>query len=150
MDWLGSDIWVTWVALGVILGVLELTAGELIFLMLGISAFVAAAFAGFGAGLEWQLAVYGIAAAFLLSLVRPRFTAKLHDGPTLPTGHHGLVGTTVVVAEPIDHLDGRVYVGDILWSARPEDAQEHFAVGEQVIVASIDGATAIVKRKETI
>lgn len=149
MDWLGSDIWVTWVAIGVVLGVLELTAGELIFLMLGLAAFATAAVAGFGAPLEIQLATYGIVAALLISLVRPRFTAKIHDGPTLPTGQHGLVGSIVVVAEPIDHLDGRVQVGDIMWSARPEDPQEHFAAGEQVIVSAIDGAIAIVKRKET-
>lgn len=149
MDWLGSDIWVTWVAIGVVLGILELTAGELIFVMLGIAAFASAGFAAFGAGLEWQLAIYGITAAFLISLVRPRITAKLHDGPTLPTGQHGLVGSTVVVAEPVDHLDGRVHVGDILWTARPENINDHFAVGELVIVVSIDGATAVVKRKET-
>ncbi|NLC97877.1 MAG: NfeD family protein [Actinomycetales bacterium] len=148
MDWLGSDIWVTWVAIGVVLGVLELTAGELIFLMLGMAAFMAAGFAAFNVGLEWQLVVFGVTAAFLLSLVRPRFVAKIHDGPSLPTGDQRLVGTTVVVAEPVDHLDGRVRINDILWTARPENVQEHFAAGEQVIIAAIDGATAIIKRKE--
>lgn len=148
MDWLGSDIWVTWVAIGVVLGVLELTAGELIFLMLGISAFVAASFAAFDVELEWQLVVFGVTAAFLLSLIRPRFVAKIHDGPSLPTGNHGLVGTTAVVAEPVDHLDGRVRINDILWTARPEDKKEHFAAGEEVTITAIDGATAIIKRKE--
>ena len=147
MDWLGSDIWVTWVAVGVVLGVLELTAGELIFLMLGIAAFVGAGVAATGVDLEWQLVAFGVAAAFLLSLVRPRFAAKVHDGPSLPSGHQGLVGSTAVVAEPIDHLDGRVRIDDVFWSARPADSSEHIAAGELVVVTEIDGAIAIVKRK---
>lgn len=148
MDWLGSDIFVTWVAIAVILCVLELTAGELIFLMLGLSAFVAAGVATTGVGVEWQLVSFGVAAAVLFSMVRPTVVARLHNGPTLPSGDQGFVGSTAVVAEPVNHLEGRVSIGDVLWTARPENLGESFEIGEQVTVTSIDGVVAVVKRKE--
>lgn len=148
MDWLGSDIWVTWIALGVALCVLELTSAELIFLMLGAGAFAGAGAASLGAPIELQLAVFGIAATALVALVRPRIAAKVHDGPSLPSGNHGLVGKIALVAEPIDHLDGRVRIYDVLWTARPLDSAEHYSTGEEVVIVAIEGATAIVTRKE--
>lgn len=149
MDWLGGDIWLTWVGLGVLLLLFELFSGELIFLMLGIAGFAAAGSAGLNTPLAWQLAIFGAVGVALLSLVRPRIAERVHAGPSLPSGQHGLVGKTAVVAEEVHHLGGRVQIGDVLWTARPVNEADRFRVGEQVVIKSIDGALALVAGKES-
>lgn len=147
MDWFGSDIWLTWVAVGVLVGLIELTSGELIFLMFSIAAFAAAGAAALGAPGEVQLVVFGVVATALLSLVRPRIAAKVHDGPTLPTGQQSLVGTLCIVSDEVSRHEGRVQIGDVFWTARPVDADAVYAVGEELLVTEIDGAIARVERK---
>jgi membrane protein implicated in regulation of membrane protease activity len=148
MDWLGEDIWLTWAALGVLMGLIELASGELIFLMFGIAAFAEAGFAGFGAPVALQLAMFGVVSVALLSLVRPRIAARVHDGPSLPVGLHGLVGKPAIVDEEVNRLAGRVLIGDVFWSARPVDPNATYEPGDELIVADIDGAIARVVRKE--
>lgn len=149
MDWWGDDLWVTWIALGVVVGLIEIFSGELIFLMFGIAAFAAGVTAAVGAPVEIQLAVFGIVAAALLSLVRPRIAAKVHDGPSLPSGQHGLVGHLAIVDERVTRHAGRVRVGDSLWTARPVDPEAVYEPGDELLVAAIDGAVARVVRKES-
>ncbi len=148
MDWFGDDIWLTWITLGVIVCLIELTSGELIFLMFGLAAFAAAVVAGLGAPVELQLAIFGVVAVALLALVRPRIAARVHDGPTLPSGSHGLVGHTAIVDEQVTRHAGRVRIDDVLWTARPVDPAATYDPGDEVLVAAIDGATARVVRKE--
>lgn len=149
MDWFGNDIWVLWIALGVLFGLVELLSGDLIFTMLGASAFGAALVAGLDGPVALQLVVFGFLAFALLGLVRPRIAARIHAGPTLPTGQHGLVGQSAIVAETVSRLGGRVTIGDVYWTARPVDPAVTYAPGDEVIVAAIDGVIARVVRKES-
>lgn len=148
MDWFGDDIWLTWVTLGVIVGLIELISGDLIFLMLGIAAFAAAGTAALGGGEIWQLATFAVVSVALLSLVRPRIVAKIHDGPTLPSGRSGMVGTLAIVEEQVTRHAGRVRIGDEYWSARPVDSEASYDPGEELLIAGIEGATLRVVRKE--
>ena len=148
MDWFGDDIWVTWAALGVVMGLVELASAELIFLMFAIAAFAAAGTAGLGGPPAIQLAVFGVVSVALLALVRPRIAAKVHDGPSLPLGQHGLVGSLAIVEERVNRHAGRVLIGDVHWTARPVDSEATYEPGDELLVAAIDGAIARVVRKE--
>jgi inner membrane protein len=53
-----------------------------------------------------------------------------------------LVGSIVTAVEPVDALQGRVKVGDGVWSARGVDA----AVGDRLRVVSADGTVLVVER----
>lgn len=149
MDWFGDDIWLTWVALGVLVGLIELVSGDLIFLMFGLAAFAAAGTAALGGDEILQLAVFGVVSVALLALVRPRIVARIHAGPTLPTGRDGLVGTLAIVEEQVTRHSGRVRIGDEFWSARPVDPEATYEPGDELLIAAIDGATARVVRKES-
>lgn len=148
MDWFGDDIWLTWAALGVLVGLIELASGELIFLMFGIAAFAAAFAAGLGAPVAVQVMIFGIVSVALLGLVRPRIAARVHDGPSLPVGQQGLVGQSAIVDEQVSRLAGRVLIGDVFWTARPVDPDATYEPGDELLVAAIDGAIARVVRKE--
>lgn len=149
MDWFGDDIWLSWAALGVVVGLIELASGELIFLMFGIAAFGAALAAGLGGDPLVQLLVFGFLSVALLALVRPRIAAKVHDGPSLPSGQHGLIGHLAIVEERVTRHAGRVLIDDVHWTARPVDPDAVYEPGDELIVADIDGAVARVVRKES-
>jgi hypothetical protein len=53
-----------------------------------------------------------------------------------------LVGTIVTAVEPVDALQGRVKVGDGIWSARGAEA----AIGDRMRVTRCDGAVLVVER----
>jgi len=149
MDWFGDDIWLTWAALGVVVGLIELASGELVFLMFAIAAFAAAGLAWLGAPITLQVALFGVMSVALVSLVRPRIVARLYDGPALPSGQHGLVGHLAIVEERVNRHAGRVRIGDVFWTARPIDPDATYEPGDELLVAAIDGATARVVRKES-
>ncbi|WP_293783927.1 NfeD family protein [uncultured Aeromicrobium sp.] len=142
MDWLGDDIWLTWIAIGVLLSVVELASMELVFLMFAVGAFAAAIAAGVGAPLVLCLAVFGAVSAGMLSLVRPPILRRLHSGPSLPSGQHGLVGAVGVVDEPVSGDAGQITVRGQRWLARPLDPDARFEPGEEVLVVAIEGAIA--------
>ena len=149
MDWFGKDLWATWMALAGVLAVAELLSLELVLLMFALGA-AAGGLASLLGGARWvSLTVFGVVTLVLLLLVRPRVTAKIHDGPTLPSGQHGLVGQLAVVSEPVNSLTGRVMIGDQHWTARPLDPSATYAIGDQLLVTAIEGATARVVRKES-
>jgi membrane protein implicated in regulation of membrane protease activity len=52
------------------------------------------------------------------------------------------------VLEAVGEHDGRIKLDGEVWSARTEDADMTLEPGTAVVVVRIDGATAVVARKE--
>lgn len=145
IDWISDNPWVVWVGIAVVLAVAELLSLELVLLMFGIAALVAAVVSLFAPA--WvAILVFGLVSVLLLGVIRPRFVRRLHSGPTLTVGHHNLVGRPGVVDEPVSSSAGRVVVEGDLWTARSPQG-EHYDVGAEVVVVAIEGATAMVTGK---
>lgn len=147
IDWVADHAWVTWVGVAVVLAVVELMSLDLVLLMFAIGALGAAVVAGLDGPIWLALLVFAVVSTALLFLVRPRLVERLHAGPTLPTGHQGLVGREALVIEPVDSRSGRVKLANEVWTARA-DGVESFDTGAEVRVIRIDGATAVVSGKE--
>ncbi|MFT4298218.1 MAG: NfeD family protein [Aeromicrobium sp.] len=144
-QWVNDNLWLVWVGAATILAVAELLSLDLVLLMFAIAALAAAATSPFVPA--WvTLIVFGVVSILLLAVIRPRFKATLHAGPTLTVGHQNLVGRTAIVDEPVDEFVGRVTIDGELWTARAADG-EHHDVADRLTVVSIEGATAYVARK---
>ncbi|MEP6785099.1 MAG: NfeD family protein [Sphingomonadales bacterium] len=63
------------------------------------------------------------------------------DDPLLNDRGKRLVGTIVTAVEPVDALNGRVKVGDGVWSAKGAQA----AVGDRLRVTGTDGSVLLVE-----
>jgi len=59
-----------------------------------------------------------------------------------------LVGSIVTAVEPVDALQGRVKVGDGVWSARVVEAGVEAAVGNRLRVVRVDGGVLVVERAD--
>lgn len=145
--WIGDHQWVSWVGAAVALSVVEMMSLDLVLLMFALGALAAAVVAGLGAPLWAAILVFAAVSTALLLFARPSMVAKLHQGPTLRSGHEALVGRIGVVIERVDWHEGRIQLASEVWSARSGTETESFEAGTDVLVTQIDGATAVVTGK---
>ncbi len=149
IDWIREHAAATWIGIAVVLAIVEMMSLDLVLLMFALGALAAAVAAGLGAPVWVAVLTFALVALGLLFFVRPPMVARLHAGPTLSTGHQGLVGRSAVVSEPVDHRGGRIKLSGEVWSARAETEGASFEAGTEVVVTRIDGATAVVTIKES-
>jgi membrane protein implicated in regulation of membrane protease activity len=143
MNWISEHVALTWLAVAVLLGVIELASLDFVLLMFAFGSLSAAIVAGVGGPLWLQIAVFAGESLLLLLAFRPTLLHKVHSGPTLATGFQNLIGKGALVLEPVGPRDGRVRIGAEEWSART-DGTEIIDVGVEARVVTIDGATAVV------
>jgi membrane protein implicated in regulation of membrane protease activity len=136
--------WVIWaIAAG------ALAAGEVLTLgfflgPIAIAAALTAIVAAIGLPVEVQVAVFAVASAASLALVRPIAKRHMRTPARLRSGTAALVGTRATVLERVDGERGQVKIGGEVWTARAYDEDDVFEPGQRVDVMKIEGATALV------
>jgi membrane protein implicated in regulation of membrane protease activity len=142
-DWIGDNEWTLWTGLALILGIIETTTLDLVFLMLAVGAAGGAVVAAIGAPfLAQALAAIAVSVA-MLGVVRPVAKRHLHQPINERTGVAALVGRRAIVLERVDGTGGRVKLAGEVWSARSYDGSV-IEAGASVDVVEIQGATALV------
>jgi len=139
--------WLAWAIAAVLLAVGEIFTPGLFFLgPVALAAVAAAVAAVLGAAVWLQLVVFAAGSFASLGVLRPIARAHLRLPPALRTGAAALEGARATVLQRVDANAGLVRIGGEEWSARPYAEGEVFEAGEQVEVAKIEGATALVYR----
>lgn len=151
MDWISENMWVLWLVLAVVLGVVEILVLDLIFLMLaaGSAAALATALAG---GDPWlQVSVFGVASLLMLVVVRPTALKHLRQGGEADhlTDVNALVGQTAQVIEETNATAGLVKVDGEVWTARSVTDQT-LPAGSEAEIDRVDGATLMVAARPEI
>jgi membrane protein implicated in regulation of membrane protease activity len=149
---------IVWVALILLLGVVEVFTLDFIFIMLAVGA--AGGLVATLLGAPWWLAfvVFAAVSLLLLALVRPRLLLALGRGADpRQTGVAGLIGMPGQVAlafTPTAPGQVRLANGET-WSARIDavdslgnPADRTPPLGTHVIVTAIEGSTAVVRLAE--
>ena len=122
-----------------------LLVGEVLTLAAVAGLLAGGALAAFGVSfvtdsLPAQLAVFAVVSALLLVLVRPiAVRSRQERNQALPTGT--VIGAIATVIQAIDAGGGQVRLNGELWRARPEVESDVIAVGAQVLVHAVHGAT---------
>jgi membrane protein implicated in regulation of membrane protease activity len=145
---MGDYDWALWLGLAVVLGLIEVTTLDLVFLMLSAGAVAAAAAAGLGAPFALQLVIAIGVSIGMLAVVRPVALRHLRTPAAIRTGTDALVGSGAVAIERVDANGGQVKLKGEVWSARTYDPHVVIEAGRNVEVVQIDGATAIVYETE--
>jgi inner membrane protein len=144
-DWLDtiSTHWF-WLSLGLVLGIAEMLAPGFFLIWLGLAALIVGL-------LDWALPIsvpFQVALFAILSVLTV-FAGKKFlkdnpietDDPKLNDRGARMTGEILTVVEAIADGQGRVKVGDGVWTARGADA----AVGARVRVTGADGAVLLVE-----
>jgi membrane protein implicated in regulation of membrane protease activity len=141
---LRDNMWGTWLALAMLLGVAELFSLNLVLIMLSVGALVGMLVALVGLGIPLQVVMAAGASVAMLAFVRPEVVERLHSGPSLKTGSDALIGKEGFAIAEINAHGGQVKLGGEVWSARPYVDDDVIPPGAKVQLFEIRGATAYV------
>lgn len=141
--------WLVWLGVALVLVAVEAVTVDFTFLMLAGGAMGASVAAAVGAPPVIQATVAALVAVALLAVVRPwlknRFQATT---PQQLMGAAANIGRSAVALDRVSPAGGRVKLAGETWSART--LGDSIEPGEEVVVDSIDGATAIVSRARVV
>jgi membrane protein implicated in regulation of membrane protease activity len=139
--------WVLWAIAAVLLAVGEIFTPGLFFLgPIAVAAAASMLTALLGGPVWAQILVFGLGSFAAVGVLRPIARAHLTTPRAIRTGAAALEGARAVVLQRVDGRGGRVKIGGEEWSARSYVPDEAFDVGDEVEVAQIEGATALVYR----
>ena len=149
VEWLGDNLWLVWLGLALVLIAIEAATVDFVFVMLFGGALVGAAAAALGAPVVVQIVLAVAVALLLIGVVRPIVKRQFtNPAASADIGSGALSGQTARVLETVTETDGRVRLAGETWSARVPDGEAACEPGTEVSVVSIDGATAIVTRRD--
>ncbi|TSE15643.1 NfeD family protein [Arthrobacter sp. KBS0703] len=142
-EWLGQNWWALWLTVFLVFAAVEMLTLDLFFIMLGGGALAGLVADFAGADFWLQIVVFCVVSLLMIAFVRPVTLKHLHKGPAdQRTNVDRLIGESALVMEAVSATGGRVKIGGDVWSARSESGV--LTEGQRVIVAAIDGATAVV------
>ena len=140
----GIDHYWIWIALGLLLAVLELLVPGVYLIWLAVAALVTGALA-FVLPFGWPLEIVSFVSLSLIAVYSAR--RYLNDKPIVSSdpllNQRGgrMVGETALVVQPIESGNGRVRLGDSEWIARGPDTP----AGQRVRISGNDGAILLVE-----
>ena len=143
---LGISAWAVWAIAAAALAIGEIFTPGLFFLGPLAVAAVAAALVAAATDATGALLAFILVSVLCVAVLRPLARRHLRMPVISRTGAAALVGKKALVLEQVDGSGGRVKIGGEEWSARPFLDGEALRAGEQVEVAQIEGATALVLR----
>ena len=142
-EWLSQNWWALWLTVFLVFAAVEMLTLDLFFIILGGGALAGLVADFAGADLWLQIVVFCVVSLLMIAFVRPVTLKHLHKGPAEQrTNVDRLIGETALVMEAVSATGGRVKIGGDIWSARSDSGT--LTEGQRVIVAAIEGATAVV------
>ncbi len=145
MEWLNTlDAHWLWILIGVLLGAAEILVPGFFLIWFAIAAIATGILAFFvPISAAVQIGTFALLAVASVYVGRRWFASNpiVSSDPNLNDRGARLTGEIVTVIEAIDDSNGRVKVGDSIWSARGVNAD----VGERVRVTGSNGAVLLVE-----
>lgn len=147
-EWIVANGWVFWLALFLILAIIEVMSLDLYFIMLATGA-LGSVFTALAGGPFWlQTLVFCVISLLMILFLRPIALKHLRRGPAdRLTNVDRLIGLDALVLEPTTRLAGRAKIGGETWTARNE-GEGTLEPGSYGRVNRIDGATAYITQRE--
>lgn len=139
---------IVWLALAVILGIVEGLTVSLVSIWMAVAAIVSAIVAFFGGSVMMQILTFALVSALLLVLTAP-LSKKFRSQKKATTNADRLLNQTGIVIQRIDPIEnkGQIKAMGQIWSAAGKEG-DVIEAGEKVVVLSIEGVHAIVKKAE--
>jgi membrane protein implicated in regulation of membrane protease activity len=151
MIWEGPVFW-HWLALGIVLVIVEILVPGVVFVWLGIAAIVTGLAVLAAPTMDWQIQALIFAGLSVVSVVAGRAWIARRDRDR-PTDHPHLnqrglqyVGQRFTLDEATKDGRGRMRIGDTAWTIQVLPQGENLDAGEQVTVLRIEGTVFQVER----
>ena len=142
-------LWIIWLVIFISMLVVEASGPNLVSIWFALGALVALIIS-FIPGVAWwiELIVFVVVSATALLALRPVFKHLLKRN-IFKSNVDSMQGKRGYVSEDITYLvPGAVKLGDVKWSAVPQDKNTVYSKGEVVEVVAVNGNKLIVKKVE--
>ena len=140
---------ILWLALIVVFVAIEIGTVGLTAIWFAGGALVALLVQLLGLNIYWQIIIFIISSAILMTVTRP-WALKYFKPRLVKTNYESVVGETVCLTEVVDNIKGTgtaIYKGQE-WTARAYEAGKTFEAGTIVAVKEIRGVTLYVVESE--
>ena len=141
-------IWIVWLVAAVLFFIGEVISEGFCLFWFSIASLVALFLSLITDNMIIQSGVF-FAVAIILLLSTRGLTAKFFNSkPTVRSNVDALIGEKAKVIENLDPIEGagKVKINGEVWKAIPENDEETFELGEQVIVKKVDGVKLIISK----
>ena len=147
-EWIISNAWVIWLALFLLLAIIEMLSLDLYFIMLGVGALGGVAVALLSGPIWLQVLVFCVISLLMIFLVRPIAVKHLRKSPEgFRTNIERLIGADGLILEPASRMSGSAKIHGEIWTARADSSVPTMNPGTYAVVSRIDGATAYLTAK---
>lgn len=140
---------VIWLALLILLLVIEIITVGLTSIWAAGGALVALILSFLGVSVVWQIAAFFVVTFVLLWFTRP-FAVKFINSQRVKTNYEGIIGKTIRISERVDNIrqTGMAVVNGQEWTVRSENDKEILEPDTLAKVVTISGVKLIVKKYE--
>lgn len=142
-----------WIGIAILLGIFEIFTAGFFFIFFAFGALVAALVSLYNPSILLDSFVFVVASLLFVFFARPLFKRALniHDRPPHASNVNALIGTEVLVLEPVDGYQGKVkitHTGEV-WSAYLDNAEPEQILepGQVGLIHKIDGAKLVIRPK---
>lgn len=141
MEYILSNMWLVWTAIGILLLLIEISTPNLVAIWFVPSAVVTAIASLVVDSIYLQIALFVVLSTVCLALSKKVYKRIKKTEEVNPNDR--LIGTTAKVVETVSQSDGKVLIGDVYWRAI---CDEQVDIGEVVVVEKINGTTLVVSK----
>ena len=145
MEYLMSNPWVIWIAIGVFFLVVELCTTALVSIWFVPAAIITCLLSFVIDSALWQIAIFVFLSAIFMVISRKIYKKYIKKPVDDVDQNEKLLGKIVIVTDTTDGINGRVRMGDIYWKAITENG-ETLSENEKAVIKSVNGTTLVVTK----
>lgn len=140
-----ENMWVVWIAIGIVALVIEMSTAALVSIWFVPAAVLTCLFSLVVESIFAQIVVFVILSAIAMVISRKVYKKYIKKDKDEIGADSKMMGKIVKVVEDTDANSGQVLVGDIYWKARSENG-EIILKDEQAKIVSVDGTTLVINK----
>lgn len=145
MELVLENMWVVWIAIGIVALVIEMSTAALVSIWFVPAAVLTCLFSLVVESIFAQIVVFVILSAIAMVISRKVYKKYIKKDKDEIGADSKMMGKIVKVVEDTDANSGQVLVGDIYWKARSENG-EIILKDEQAKIVSVDGTTLVINK----
>ncbi len=145
MEYLLSNLWIIWIAVGVFFLIVELCTAALVSIWFVPAAIITCLLSFVIKSAIWQIAIFVFLSAIFMVISRKIYKKYIKKPVDDVDQNEKLLGKIVIVTDKTDGINGRVRMGDIYWKAITENGEE-LSENEKAVIRSVQGTTLVVTK----
>ena len=145
MEYLMENLWIVWIAIGIVFLIIELLTTALVSIWFVPSAIITCLVSLFIDNLPLQITIFVVLSAIFMAICRKIYNKHIKKAVDDVDQNENLIGKSVKVIEDTNGISGRILVGDVYWKAVSETG-ETIQKGETATVKSVNGTKLTINK----